>query len=140
MHMPRLVLTVLANCIGLVVAAAIIPSISYGHDLGTLLLAGLILAAINFALRPLVILMTLPAVILTLGVGLLLINALMLWVTSKIVTGFHVGGFWSTVGGAFVMWIVNLALRPWTRRRRRDDQRAGYVRVSRARTSRARTP
>jgi putative membrane protein len=114
---PRLVITWLVNCLGIIVASAIIPDISYGHDLGTLLLAGLILALVNFALRPLVILLTLPAVILTLGLGLLLINALMLWLTSKIVSDFHVGGFWSTIGGALVLWLVNLALRPWTRPR-----------------------
>jgi putative membrane protein len=70
-----------------------------------------------------VIVMTLPAVILSLGIALLLVNALMLWVTSKLVTGFHVGGFWSTVGGALVMWVVNLALRPWARQRRDGDDR-----------------
>ncbi len=92
-----------------------IPSISYHHDLGTLLLAGAIFGVVNFAVRPLVILFTLPAVILTLGVALLFINALMLWLTSKIVSGFHVGGFWSTLGGAVVVWLVNVVLRMWTR-------------------------
>jgi putative membrane protein len=112
---PRLLITLVTNCVGLLVAHALIPSISYHHRVGTLLLAGLILALVNFAVRPLVILLTLPAVIVSLGAALLLINALMLWLTSKIVSGFHVGGFWSTVGGALVMWIVNMALRPWTR-------------------------
>ena len=117
----RLIVTWLSNCVGLLVASAIVPAISYRHDLGTLLLAGLVLGIVNFALRPLVIEMTLPAVILSLGVALLLVNALMLWLTSKLVTGFHVGGFWSTVGGALVMWLVNLALRPWARHRRDGD-------------------
>jgi putative membrane protein len=112
----RLVVTWLSNCIALLIASAIIPHVGYGHDLGTLLLAGVILGAVNFALRPLVILLTLPAVILSLGIALLFINALMLWITSKIVTGFHVGGFWSTVGAAFVVWLVNMALRVGIRR------------------------
>lgn len=130
--MRRLVLTALANCAGIALAAAIVPSISYHHDAGTLILAGLILALVNFAVRPLLILLTLPAVILSLGFALLLINALMLWLTSKIVTGFHVGGFWSTVGGAFVLWLVNMALRPWTRPRRDPEPRPPeYVRVYR---------
>lgn len=130
--MQRLVLTVLANCAGIAVAAAIVPSISYDHNVGTLVLAGLILALVNFAVRPLLILLTLPAVILSLGFALLLINALMLWLTSKIVSGFHVGGFWSTVGGALVLWLVNMALRPWTRPRRDPESRPPeYVRVYR---------
>lgn len=123
--MPRLLMTWVTNCIGLLIASALISSIGYHHRLGTLLLAGLILGLVNFALRPLVILLALPAVILSLGVALLFVNALMLWVTSRIVDGFHLGGFWSTVGGALVMWLVNLALRPWigARRDRKDRPR-----------------
>ena len=62
-------------------------------------------------MRPAIILLTLPAVILSLGLALLAINALMLWLTSRIVDGFTVGGFWSTLGGALIVWIVNAALR-----------------------------
>jgi putative membrane protein len=123
----RLLITWLTNCIGLLIASAIISPISYGDKLGTLLLAGLVLGIVNFAVRPLVILLTLPAVILSLGLALLFINALMLWVTSKIVGGFHIGGFWSTVGGALILWFVNMALRPWTSKpwRRRGDHEDG---------------
>src|SRR5437763_16433359 len=119
--MPRLLITWVTNCIGLLIAAAVIGPITYGSKFGTLVLAGLVLGVVNFAVRPLVILLTLPAVILSLGFALLLINALMLWLTSKVVTGLHVGGFWSTVGGALIMWVVNMALRPWTADRRRPD-------------------
>jgi putative membrane protein len=111
----RILLTLVANCAGLAVAAALIPSISYHHRFGTLVLAGLILGIVNVALRPLVILLTLPAVILSFGIALLFINALMLWVTSRIVSGFRVGGLAATVGAAVVLWLVNMALRPWTR-------------------------
>jgi putative membrane protein len=93
----RLILAWTCNCLALLVAAAVVPTISYGNDLGTLLLAGAILGLANFALRPLVILMALPAVVLSLGVALLFVNALMLWVTSVIVPDLRVGGFWSTV-------------------------------------------
>ncbi len=107
----RLVIAWLSNCIALLVAAAVIPAIGYGHDAGTLLLAGAILGAVNFAIRPAIILLTLPAVILSLGLMLLVINALMLWLTSRIVTDFMVGGFSSTVGGALIVWIVNALLK-----------------------------
>ncbi len=113
MLLPRFLITWATNCVGLLIAAALIGPISYGDKVGTLLLAGLVLALVSFALRPLVVLLTLPAVILTFGIWLLLVNALMLWVTSKFVTGLHLGGFWPTVGGALVIWIVNMALRPW---------------------------
>ncbi len=120
----RLLATWIANCLGLLLAAALVSQISYGHRAGTLLLAGLILAAVNVALRPLVVLMALPAVIMTLGAALLLVNTLMLWLTSEIVTGLHVGGFWSTLAGALLISIVNLALRPWKRAGRRRGRRA----------------
>lgn len=107
----RLLISWLSNCLALLVAAAVIPAIGYGHDAGTLLLAGAILGFVNFAVRPWIILLTLPAVILSLGLFLLAINALMLWLTSRIVSGFTVGGFWSTIGGALIVWLVNAALR-----------------------------
>jgi putative membrane protein len=115
----RVLIAWLSNCVALLVAAAVIAPIGYDKDLGTLLLAGLILGVVNFVVRPAIILLTLPAVILSLGLALLAINALMLWLTSKIVTGFTVGGFWSTVGGALIVWIVNAALR--------RAQRTGHV-------------
>ncbi len=114
----RLLVVWLGNCLGLALAAAILPAVSYGHHLGTLLAAGAILGLVNFALRPIVILMTLPAVILSLGAALLLVNALMVWLTSAIVPSLNVGGFWSTLAAAMVIWIVNMALRPWRRMRR----------------------
>jgi putative membrane protein len=113
------------NCLGLALAAGIVPAISFGNSAGTLLLAAAILALVNFALRPIVILMTLPAVILSLGAALLLVNALMLWLTSALVAGLYVGGFGSTLAGALVISIVNLCLRPWRRlgKRTRDSPR-----------------
>jgi putative membrane protein len=117
----RLLVSWLGNCLGLLVAAAIVPAISYQNDWGTLLAAGAIFGLVNFALRPLVILMALPAVILSLGVALLFVNALMLWLTARLVPDLHVGGFWSTVAGALVIWLVNLALRAWNRKPRPAD-------------------
>ena len=108
----------LSNCLALLVAATLIPQIGYGADLGTLLLAGFILGAVNLLVRPAVILLTLPAVILSFGLALLAINALMLWLTSRLVDGLTVGGFWSTLGGAAIVWIVNQAMRRWRDRPR----------------------
>jgi putative membrane protein len=118
----RVLITWAFNCVALLVAAAIIPAIGYDHDAGTLLLAGLILAFVNFAVRPWIVLLTLPAVILSLGLALLVINALMLWLTSRIVDGFTIGGFWSTVGGAAIVWLVNVALRSMLRSSRSEPE------------------
>ena len=134
--MQRFLITVVINCAGLAIAAALIGPISYGGKFGTLVLAGLVLGVVNFAIRPIVVLLTLPAVILTLGFFLLLVNALMLWITSKIVTGLHIGGFWSTLGGAFVLWIVNMALRPWVSTSQKDRAGRSNRRVDNQRTER----
>jgi putative membrane protein len=120
---PRFLVSWALNCIGILIAAAVIGPISYGDKFGTLILAGLVLGFVNFLVRPLVILLTLPAVILSLGIFLLFINAFMLWLTSKIVTGFHVGGFWSTIGGALILWVVNMVLRPWTAQTKRGKKK-----------------
>lgn len=123
----RLLIALIFNCVALLVAAAVIPAISYNEDFGSLLLAGLILGIVNFLVRPAIVLLTLPAVILSLGLALLVINALMLWLTSRIVDGFTVGGFWSTVGGALIVWIVNVALRR-AQRSGRTERAAGWER------------
>jgi len=65
----RMIVARLFKCLGLFVAAAIVPAISHGDDWGTLLLVGAILGLANFALRPLVILITLPALVISLGIG-----------------------------------------------------------------------
>jgi putative membrane protein len=125
----RLLITWFSNCLALLVAAAVIPAIGYSEDFGTLLLAGAILGVVNFIVRPWIILFTLPAVILSFGLALLAINALMLWLTSKIVDGFTVGGFWSTVGGALIVWVVNATLKRLQRRPQREEEaRAGWDR------------
>jgi putative membrane protein len=108
--LPRLLLGWLSNVVALFVAAWLIPGIGYGDEAWALVLAGLVLALVNAVVRPIVVILTLPAVIVTLGLALLLVNALMLWLTDVIVPDFESGGFWSTLGGALVVWVVNLLL------------------------------
>ena len=72
----------------------IVPAVSYGDSWWTLLLAGLVFALVNAVLKPLVILIALPAVVLTLGVALFFVNMFMLWLTDAIVPEFEAGGFW----------------------------------------------
>ena len=119
----KLLATCAVNCAGLLAAAAIVPHVGYDHRWQTLVLAGLILGIVNFLVRPIVIALAFPAVLFSLGVALLFVNALMLFLTSRIVTGLHVGGFWSTVGGALLIWLVNMALAPWAAVARRVSRR-----------------
>ena len=108
--MTRLLFTWLSNVVALFVAAWIVPGVGYGDDFWVLFLAGLVFAIVNLFVRPLVILLALPAVVLSLGLALFLINAFMLYLTDWIVPTFETGSFWSTLGAAVIVWIVNLVI------------------------------
>jgi len=76
----------------------------------TFVLAGLVFSLVNMVVKPLVAILAIPLIILTLGIAYFLVNVLMIFLTSWIVDDFHVDGFWSGVGAAIVVWIVNLLL------------------------------
>ena len=100
----------LSNIVALFVAALVVPGIDYGDDFWVLVVAGLVFALVNLVIRPLVVLLALPAILLTLGLALLLVNTFMLYLTDWIVPDFETGSFWSTLGGAVIVWLVNLAI------------------------------
>jgi putative membrane protein len=106
----RLIFAWLANVVALFAAAWIISGIDYGDDFWVLFVAALVFTIVNVFIRPLVILLALPAVILTLGLALILINTFMLYLTDWIVPSFETGSFWATLGGALIVSIVNLIL------------------------------
>jgi putative membrane protein len=91
---------------------------STGKKAWTLILVALLFGLVNFVVKPVVKLLTLPLFILTLGLITLVINALMLlltsWLADKLDLGFHVDGFWTAVLGALIIsvvsWALNLAL------------------------------
>src|SRR5690348_12153050 len=73
----------------------------------TLILAGLLLGVVNAIVRPFALLLALPALLLTLGLFLLVVNAAMLGLVALMLPGFHIAGFWSAVGGALIVSIVS---------------------------------
>ncbi|MDQ7989299.1 MAG: phage holin family protein [Candidatus Dactylopiibacterium sp.] len=78
------------------------------------LIAALVIGLLNALIRPLLILLTLPITALTLGLFILVINALLFWFASNFVSGFSVAGFWPALFGALLYsvltWFVDLAL------------------------------
>ncbi|HEX2044312.1 MAG TPA: phage holin family protein [Gaiellaceae bacterium] len=106
----RLLFSWLSNVVALFAAALVVPGIDYGDTFWALFVAGLVFALVNLVVRPLVVLLALPAVVLTLGLALLLVNAFMLYLTDWIVPEFETGSFWSTVGGALIVWAVNFVI------------------------------
>ena len=97
-----------SNLLAIWVASLIFDGVSYDGKFWVLAVAALVFLFANAIIRPIVIILTLPAVILTLGILLLFINAFMLWITDKIVPTFEVSGFWTYLGAAVIIWLVNL--------------------------------
>lgn len=95
--------------LGVVLAATLVPGIRY--DSGTTLaLVVLMLSLFNAVLKPLLVLFTLPFIVLSLGIGVWVINALLLYFVGKLVDGFSVQGFWAAMLGALVVSVTNLVL------------------------------
>jgi len=101
----QLLLRWLINAIAIMLMALYLPGIGVSGFFAALI-AALVLGILNALIRPLLILLTLPVNVLTLGLFTLIINAFLFWFTSTIVKGFTVAGFWPAFWGALIMWLV----------------------------------
>ena len=93
--------------LGVMLATKIVSGISCDDGV-TLLAVVLLLSFFNAILKPLLVLFTLPFILITMGLGVVVINALLFMLVGRLVDGFHVAGFWPAVGGALVVSITNL--------------------------------
>jgi len=107
--MIRLIVTWFLNALALFVLPYVIPSI-HVESYGTALVAALVLGFINTLIRPLLVLLTLPVTLLTLGLFIFVINGLLFWFVGSFIRGFTVGGFWAGVFGAIVYSIISWLL------------------------------
>ena len=101
--------------VGVILATKIVPGIHYNEG-GTLVLVVLLLSLFNAILKPLLVLFTLPFILLTLGLGVIVINALLFLFVGRLVEGFYVDSFWSALGGALIVSITNLVFSGFARR------------------------
>ena len=97
------------NVVALFVADWIVDGIHF-DDKWTVVIAGAVFAIVNMIVKPIVTFLAIPLIILTLGIALFFVNLLMLYITSWIVSGFEISGFWSAVGATIIVWIVNSIL------------------------------
>jgi putative membrane protein len=102
----NLILVWILNAVALLVVAYILPGISVA-SFGSALIAALVLGLLNMLVKPVLILLTLPITIVTLGLFLIVLNALLFWLAGSILRGFQVGGFWWAVGGAILYSIIS---------------------------------
>ena len=105
----RFTLTLLINAVALIALPYVFSSITVDTFL-TALIVALVLGLINTLIRPILILLTLPVTILTLGLFIFVINGLLFWAVGSFMPGFHVDGFWSGVFGAIVYSLISWAL------------------------------
>jgi putative membrane protein len=99
----------IVNAAALWVAAQLVPGIVVA-GLTPLLLAALVLGLINAVVRPILLVLTLPLTLMTLGLFIFILNAFCLWLTSRIVSGFVVQSFGAALLGALVVSIVSWLL------------------------------
>lgn len=98
------------NTLAVLVAVFVLrPRIDY-NTIPDLLVASLLLGILNAFLRPIMLLLALPLLIFTLGLFMLVINALLLYFVAWLLPGFHVQGFWSAFWGALIISIVSMAV------------------------------
>jgi len=99
----------LVNTFGVLIAVALVRGVDYDGTMA-LLLASLLLGVLNAAVRPFLLVLALPLVIVTLGLFVVVINALLLYLVSAIVPGFHVESFGSAILGAVIIGLVAFLL------------------------------
>ena len=100
----------LFNFLGLWIAASLLSGVSYGDKIRVLVIAALIFSFVNALIRPLLIVLALPAIVLTLGLFTLVINGLMLYLVTLIYPAFQVASFWQALLAVVIVWIVNYTL------------------------------
>ncbi len=101
--------------LGVTLATKLVDGISCDST-ATLIVVVLLLNFFNAIIKPVLVLFTLPFIVLTLGLGVVVINALLFMFVGRLVDGFHVAGFWPAVWGALVVSVTNLILSRFTRK------------------------
>ena len=111
-------LRLLINALALWVAIQLVDGIDHRGSLWSLLFVAMVFGALNASIRPVLKLLSLPVIILTLGLFIFVINALMLmmtgWVSGVLNLGFYVAGFWDAFFGGLIISVVSLVLSLFT--------------------------
>jgi len=103
----KTLLSIVANAVALVATAYVVPGITFAGDWLQLLVAGAIFGILNLIVRPIALFLSLPALVLTLGLFYFVLNGLLLWGFSKLMPGYNVNGLWAGILGSLVIMVVN---------------------------------
>jgi putative membrane protein len=105
----KLILSWIINTAALMALPYLMTSVSF-DSFTTALVSALVLGLVNTLLRPVLVLLTLPVTVVSMGLFILVINGLLFWLVAYWIDGFHVAGFWSAVGAALLYSIISWAL------------------------------
>jgi putative membrane protein len=105
----RLLFTWLVDSIALGVAVWLVGGVQSSSYLA-IAAAGLVFGLASTYLKPVLVVLGIPFIIVTLGIGLFMINMLIVWLTAAVVPGFDAVGFWPIAKAAVVIWLVNTLL------------------------------
>lgn len=105
----RLLITWLINAVALMALPFLMSSV-HVTNFTTALIAALVLGLVNTLIRPVLVILTLPVTVISLGLFILVINALLFWMVSHWIDGFNVNGFWSAFIAAILYSIISWAL------------------------------
>jgi putative membrane protein len=106
----RILLSIVSNAVALYATALVVPGISFQGNVVMLLVAGAIFGLFNLIVRPVAMLLSLPLLIVTLGLFYFVLNGILLWVASFFLPGYNVAGIVPGILGSLVFAIVNWAL------------------------------
>ena len=109
--MLRALIQILLNGVAILLVAKVVPGIHYEGDFWYLLLTGLVVGGINLLVRPLVVLLSLPFIVLTLGLFFIVINGALLYLAAWILGGLTLDGCWPAILGGLVMALFNWIVR-----------------------------
>ena len=103
----KLLLTIAGNALALLATAYFVPGIRFSGDWVQLLIAGAVFGLLNLIVRPIALFLSLPLLVLTLGLFYFVLNGLLLWGFSTFMPGYHVAGLWAGILGSLVIMVVN---------------------------------
>jgi len=104
----RILLVWILNAVALWLVALLLPGVAVADEISAFI-AAIVLGLVNAVVKPVLIILTLPVTVLTLGLFLLVLNGLLFWAVGSLLPGFHVDGFWWAVAGAFIYSVLTWA-------------------------------
>ncbi len=106
--MQNLIIRLFVNAVALWAAARLVPGIELDGNFIRVLAVAAVFGVVNALIRPLILLLSLPLIVLTLGLFTLVANALVLMLTDLLAASLSIAGFWSALGGSLLISLVSL--------------------------------